>query len=208
MMIKGYFVLGSTGNPVPLNLHPLSPLSLAGNHTKSNTRGHWEIFTQKAPQTVNIPTRDKQVLWWSHPEDNRFAPLISVLDSEPGLNYRSKLLGLQEKLSSPFLGVINNVSTSTHGSLALIGDFTYFGLHDTASGTSYLVWTDDDEDLQKIQQQTLLRYLVFRFPKFPVAFLPGEILCGKWWRWQKSGLLQAFNALELRLNNGSAGSAG
>ncbi len=124
----------------------------------------------------------------------------------PGVNYRAKLLALCDEMPCEFLGMMNNVSTSTHGSLAVLGDVSYFGLYDKVADTSYIVW-GQESDLQTLQRMFPLRYLVYRFPQMPVAFLPGEVLCSKWRRWTKgsSSLLHAFNALEMRLNNGPAG---
>lgn len=205
--MRGYFVLGGKGLPAAID-SPLFFNCALGNLTGSADRGQWKFNSTADPQTINIPTRDKQVVLWSSSENEaqKFYNLVSVLDSEEGVNYRDKLISLKSNFDDSFLGVINNVSISTHGSLALVGDFFYYGLHDVSSGTSYVMWTLDSEDLIQLQRQYPLRYLVFRFPPMPVAFLPGEILCGKWWRWTKSSsLLHAFNALEMRLTNGSTG---
>jgi hypothetical protein len=203
--MRGFFVLGAPGVPAPIDSHIFADV-VVGNHTGSANRGHWRLSDLPESQTINIPTRDKQVILWSSikSEERKFYNLVSVLDSEEGTNYKDKLMTLRSKMDDSFIGIINNISTSTHGSLALVGNFVYYGLHDVSSGTSYILWTEDPEDLFQLQRQYPLRYLVFRFPPMPVVFLPGEILCGKWWRWTKSSsLLHAFNALEMRLNNGS-----
>lgn len=196
-MNVGYFVLGGASKPPPLPLGDLEK-GLKGNHTASRTGGDFFICCDYPKQTVNIPTRDKRVDLWS-PNVSVLAEHIATLDSQPGENYRAKLLPLLKHVSE---GVINNISTANHGSIALLGLPSFYGLHDNQSGSSYLVWCTE-EDLNLLLIQHPLRYLVFRFPSMKVVFIPCELLCSKWWRWTKShSLLHAFNALEMRLNNG------
>jgi hypothetical protein len=200
MTIKGYFVLGGTNPP------QLPVTGFSGNHTGTRTRGQFVISTEHQAVTVNIPSRDKSVAMWA-PEYALTAlqSRIAVLDSEPGPNYRAKLLTLLQDMPADFSAVLSNESTSTHGSLALLGSLTYYGLHDSHTDTSYLFW-GTPEDLLYIQHTNPLRYLLYRFPQMPGVFLPGEVICSKWWRWTRNAsLLQAFNALEMRLNNGPAG---
>jgi len=190
-------VLGGTGNP------PLLPFTgVQGNHTGSRVRGQFCISSDYEAHTVNIPSRDKQVTCWASYAGSALAARLSVLDADPGPNYRAKLLAAVEGLPNVVAALLNT-STSTHGSIALIGSQTsYYGLYDQQSDTSYLLW-GTPEDLRMLQVQAPLRFLVYRFPSMPVVFLPGEAICSKWWRWTKSStLLHAFNALEMRLNNG------
>jgi hypothetical protein len=206
--LKGYFVLNSDGTPPPLDIfHGEPPTS--GNHISARGRGNWSL--SPFPElTVSIPSRDKQVEIRS-PVASQLYQRVSVLDSSPGPTYRSKLLDLLGYMDDlvcegPRIAVLNNISTSTHGSLALLGDFVYFGLHDPQANVSYLMWTTEPGDLPMLQARYPLRYLVYRFPQIPVVFLAGESVCSKWWRWTKSApLLHAFNALEMRLSNGSSG---
>lgn len=201
--MKGYFVLGSANTPPPLSVGTSN--GMAGNHTGSRTRGQFEIFTDVESKVINMPSRDKQVMLWEEtPEETDFVQCMSVIDSEPGTNYREKLLKMLAKLPRNFVGAVNNVSTSTHGSLAILGDLEYFGLHDLQTETSYFVWGTSN-DIRNLQLTNPLRYLLYRFPPMPAVFLPGETTCSKWWRWTKNNpLLHAFNALEMRLNNGQA----
>lgn len=199
-MMRGYFILGSTASDPP----KLSFLGFDGNHVGSKNRGYFVSESDFACQTLNIPSRDKQVLIWYSMERLIFSDLIEKIDSEPGPNYRAKLLAILEILDPAFQGVINNASTSTHGSLALLNPEGCYGLHDNYSSTSYFMWGSEN-DLRSILIANPLRYLVYRFPTMPIVFLPGEIICSKWWKWSKLNLLHAFNALEMRLNNGPAG---
>ena len=205
--MRGYFVLGSKGRPLPLPIFDGDTRS--GNHTKSQNCGQWEI-DKVYGETVNIPSRDKQVEIWS-PQAPALVPFVSVLDSQPGFNYKEKLTDLLGRMSNlsfddPLYAVLNNVSTSTHGSLALLGDFTYYGVYDPQSDTAYLFWTTEPNDLSMLLHRHPMRYQVYRFPSMGIVFLPSERICMKWWRWLKSGsMLQAFTALEWRLANGSPG---
>jgi len=201
MRLTGYFVLGGTGNPPAL---PFTGVA-SGNHTGARARGQFVIDTDLESHTVNIPSRDKTVTSWMSQDGQLIATRLATLDAEPGPNYRTKLISLFEDLPDLF-GALVNVSTSTHGSIALVGEqVRYYGLYDQQSDTSYLLW-GAESDLHTLQRMYPLRYLVYRFPPMRVVFLPGEVICSKWWRWTRNAsLLNAFNALEMRLNNGPSG---
>ena len=204
---RGYFVLGSTNsNPPQLELAPQA-FSVSGNHTGSKYRGEFSVITDFEPRTLHIPSRDKQVeVMVDLLVRPQFLALVEKLDSQPGPNYRSKILTAAESMPTHFYGAVNNVGVSKHGSLAIIdmeNQLKFYGLHDSNSDTSYFMW-GEDEDLRDLQYRNPLRYLVYRFPPMKVVFLPGEAIGSKWWRWTRSNsLLHAFNALEMRLANGS-----
>jgi hypothetical protein len=204
--MKGYFVLGgSRGIPPDLPTFD-TRVSYVGNHTKSKERGKFVICSDLDQMTINMPSRDKQIILWSSKDDHKFFSSMQNLDSEFGINYRSKLLSMVDLLSPDFYGAVNNINVSTHGSIALLGSsISYFGIQDTQSGASYLMW-GTDEDLRALQISSPLRYLIYRFPKTKAVFLPGESICSKWWRWVSNfSTLHAFNALEMRLTNGPTG---
>lgn len=199
-ILKGYFLL--SGSPDP---SLLDDSWITGNHLRSQNRGAFGIHTDWTTSILNIPARDKQVtLWAASDEIEEFAIKMEFIDSSDGHNYKSKLLAMQDTLHFNFRGMVNNVNVSTHGSLALIGDFNYVGVVDQHTQSVYIAWSDtpfqatgyfgsDCDDAN--------RYLVYRLPKMPVVFLPSENICAKWYKWQGSrNMLLAFNALERRLN--------
>lgn len=201
--MKGYFVLGSRMG-IPPDLPTFTP-TYSGNHTKAKGRGKFVICTDLEQDVVNLPSRDKQVLLWSTSPE-KFRARIQVLESTFGVNYRSKILSILDDMPQDFIGAVNNINQSTHGSLAIVGSsISYFGLFDTQSDSAYLMW-GSVEDLRSIQIHSPLRYLVYRFPQTPAVFLVGESVCSKWWRWFSNfNTLHAFNALEMRLTDGPTG---
>ena len=202
-MFQGYFILGGS-NPDEL---PLFKKMYFGNHIGLRNRGTWVFDTDLREETINIPTRDKQVQLFFNDDGGKFNTGMTLIDSSADLpNYRAKLMRLQNTLSDSFLGAINNISTSTHGSLALVTNqipIYVYGLYDTQLGGSYLVWADSPQVVTDILCVQPLRYLIYRFPllESSVLFLPSEAICSKWWRWFKThrSVLHAFNALERRL---------
>lgn len=200
--MKGYLVLGGTN--IPPELPFLKPVVARGNHTGSKFRGQFVLCTTAPSKVLHIPSRDKIVSVWSDGDLESFAQHVGTLDSQSGVNYRSKLASMVEALGPGFTGLINNEGTTNHGSLAIISgaDLFYYGLHDTFSDVSYIMW-GTPKDLDTIRYSYPLRYLVYRFPSMPIVFLPGEAIGSKWWRWTRANsLFQAFNALEMRLANG------
>lgn len=203
--LNGYFALG--GAQIPDDL-PCFKKQYSGNHLNSRSRGQWVIDCDLTPVNMNIPSRDKQVQLFSDVDDNKFLDLMSSIDSEyEEKNYRGKLNLVQQQLASAFTGIVNNISTSTHGSLALITNDTpihFFGLHDTGLNYSYLMWCTDYDYHRVILESQPLRFLLYRMPALVNSsiFLPGEVLCARWWRLSKNhgnNTLYGFNALERRL---------
>lgn len=203
-MLKGYFVLG--GPQLPREL-PCFEGHMKGNHVGSRNRGQWLLDYDLTEHSLHIPSRDKRLHLLSNVDNGAFYTSMETLDSSYGdVNYRAKLQTIQSKLDGAFVGVVNNVSTSTHGSLAIITNETrlhFYGLHDTQLETSYLMWTTDDSLLNKVLDDTPLRYLLYRMPSvcWTSVFLPGEVICSRWWRLLKnhSSHLYAYNALERKL---------
>jgi len=173
--------------------------------------------TDLETHTLSIPSRDKQVqlffnhgAQWlparGHPD---FRDMMSIIDSTDGQNYREKLRHVLGALQPDFIGVVNNVSTSTHRSLAFLAGETpihFYGLHDLKHKGSYLAWSTDLKDIQQllVSDSDPLRYLFYRFPTlaYDTLFLPQERICAQWWTWIKRtdfNALQPFNALERRL---------
>lgn len=202
--MRGYFVLGSRMG-IPPDLPTFEEPTHSGNHTKAKGRGKFVICTDLPQDVINLPSRDKQILLWSTAPE-AFRDRIKVIETTFGTNYRSKILAMLDDLPADFVGIVNNMNVSTHGSLAIVGEsISYYGLFDTQSDSAYLMW-GSDADLRGIQIHSPLRYLVYRFPKTQVVFLVGESVCAKWWRWFSNfNTLHAFNALEMRLTDGPTG---
>ena len=197
--LKGYFVLSGAPDQELLDAEWFT-----GNHTRTNLRGAFGLYTDWEKRVISIPSRDKQVVVWAENHLENFSAYIEHIDAQDGVNYRAKLLNLLTNLPCGFKGVLNNVSTSTHGSLALLGDFHYLGVLDQQQKTSYLVWSDskfDDVGYFGADCEDAKRFLIYRFPRMPVVFLPSENVCAKWRKWAGAplGPLLSFNALEKRL---------
>lgn len=203
-----YFVLGGT-NSAP-RLDTGEPRIIVDSR-----RGHFNAgyFEAVAPElefeaNVHLPSRDKQVSIWTC----SFAPALTcefeTLDSRMReLNYTAKIKQALQNINFEGRAIVVNRSSSSHDSVVLIdtqaSDLGFFGLHDCYANVSYLMW-NTEHGVQNLLQASPLRYLLYRLPKLSVVFLPIEALRSKWWRWSKGGsLLKAFNALEMRLVNGS-----
>jgi hypothetical protein len=203
-MLNGYLALGGAQLPAPL---PCFEASVKGNHIGSRNRGHWVFDTYFQKTVLNIPSRDKQVESFTSTDCSLFSERLSGLDSEnEHLTYKGKLNLILPELSPNFIGIVNNISTSTHGSLALVcrdAGLHFYGLFDTELDYTYLMWTSEAGFLAEVLESKPLRYLVYRMPILTnnSVFLPGEIICSKWWRLTKnhSQVLYALNALERRL---------
>ena len=203
-MINGYFVLG--GPQLPREL-PLFEKHYAGNHIGSRNRGQWVIDSMLPNQSLNIPSRDKTISLLSSTDHVSFQTHMATIDSEYGdSNYRSKLQKMQSSFREDFIGLVNNVSTSTHGSLAIITNalpIHFWGLHDPQLETSYLLWSTAEDFANRVLEVVPLRYLLYRMPSLEhsALFLPGEVICARWWRLLKnhSSHLYAYNALERKL---------
>lgn len=203
-MLNGYFVLG--GPQLPREL-PLFAGNYTGNHVGSRNRGQWVIDCALHKQDLRIPARDKTVSLLSSTAHAEFSNSMSNLDSSYGdSNYKGKLQAIQQELPQDFVGMVNNQSTSTHGSLAVITNdiaINFWGLHDTQLDSSYLVWSNDAGFASRVLEHSPLRYLLYRMPALTHGslFLPGEVICARWWRLLKnhSSHLYAYNALERKL---------
>lgn len=197
---KGYFVLAGTPHQ-----ELIDDEWLLGNHTRNNLRGAFGIHTEWSTRTLNIPSRDKQVMLWADENQlDTFASAMEFIDSHEGPNYRAKLRVLLDSMPTGFRGVINNLNVSTHGSIALLGDFHYLGVFDQQQKTAYLIWDAtpfDNQGYFGADCEDANRYLLYRFPLMPVVFLPSENICAKWRKWSgaPTGMLLCFNALERRL---------
>lgn len=170
-------------------------------------RGRWALNTDLKTNTLSIPSRAKQVQLFYSTDPGTFASLMSTIDSDQGPNYKTKLRTVLENLSPDFTGLVNNISMSTHRSLAILTRETrihFYGLFDTKLKGSYLVWSSDPKEIQPLIDEEPLRYNLYRFPilEHDVVFVPQERLCALWWTWIKRSdysALQPFNALERRL---------
>jgi len=208
-MLNGYFSLGGPQLPIPL---PVFKGTYKGNHINARNRGQWAFDTKFENKSLNIPSRDKRVTIFASSELSEFGSLMEFLDSEyDHANYRGKLNLILPNLSSSFVGIVNNISNSTHGSLAVLTNDTplyFYGLHDVELEYTYLMWTASQEFFQSVLDAKPLRYLVYRMPVLQrgAVFLPGEILCSKWWRLNKNhpSTLYALNAIERRLFGASS----
>ncbi len=205
----GYFLLGSNRNSGTPPQLPFGEPDLIGNHTLSTTRGHHAIFDIKdwSHTEIHIPSRDKKVDLWAASEVEPFSERIKTLDSQfKGQTYATKLGHIIGDLRPDFQAVLVNTNTSSHGNLAILDltrTISFFGIYDTHYEASYLFWGNEG-DVRALFQSSPLRYQLYRFPRIPVVFIASETLCAKWWRWTKNNsLLRAFNALEMRLVNGS-----
>lgn len=204
MELNGYFILGSV--QASSNL-PLFSKACSGSHVGSKSRGIWVVDSSFDSQIVNLPARDKQVQLWSNTGIFEFANLISSLDSSYlGLSYKEKLNGVRSNLTTEFQGTVNNINSSTHGSLALLCNLNpiyLYGLHDTQLDSSYLMWSTNQDFVYSLMEAQPLRYLLYRFPVLEnnAIFIQSEAICSKWWGWLKThkSHLHAFNALEKRL---------
>lgn len=203
MTLRGYFVLGaSTEADLALSKHPIfyNPTAQGSVPMRS---GSWGMVTDLPTTTVNIPTRNKRVQVWANSKAPPFLADLSALDSAAGINYGSKFLSMVDKAPGS-LGFAHN-DNKGQPSIVVFGGLTYFGLHDQKEKVSYLMWTDDLQDLVWVRAQDPLRYLLFRFAMPKVAFLQPNMICSKWRKWAApndlSNLLFAFNALEKRLTN-------
>jgi hypothetical protein len=203
MVLKGYMALG--GGEEVIFPH-FTQYEGEGVGPK---RGRWKMDTDLKTNVLSIPSRDKQVQLFADEERFAFAPLMATIDSTEGQNYRAKLRQVLQELSPRFVGVVNNISTSTHRSLAFITGETpiyFYGLFDTKHKGAYLAWGTDPMDIQPLllSDSDPLRYLIYRFPilMHDALFLPQERVCALWYTWIKRAdysALQPFNALERRL---------
>ena len=183
-MSKGYIGLGGR------QYTPLFPAPL------SDSRAKWGIDPSEwVTATLNIPTRSKQVTILS-PTPLPYLRDIELLDSQDGANYKNKLGCIQEEC-----WLINYDDTQVASGLAVVNSsVAWVGLYDRTLEYAYLAWATEGSDIETLLTSDPLRFLLFRFPEMPVAFLPLRALTSKWYRWSKSGeLLLAFNALERRL---------
>lgn len=171
-------------------------------------RGRWALKTNLFHQAISIPARDKRMGLLSSDDHATFLASMEQLDSQwPDQPYREKLRQVVSQLSGPFVGVVNNFSTSTHHSFALLSramPITLIGLFDSQLRSTYLVWSTDPNQIEQLLQLYPMRFLVYRFPLVvdDALFFPIERLCSRWWRWiQRSDFaaLQPFNALERHL---------
>ena len=200
-MISGYMALGGGHEFV------FSHFTQHHGDGVGPSRGRWAMDTELGSTTLSIPSRDKQVQLFYSTDPGTFASLMSTIDSEEGKNYRTKLKAVLAELSPDFLGAVNNVSTTTHRSLAILTNVTpvhFYGLFDLKLKGAYLTWSDDPLILQRLLQDEPLRFLLYRFPvlQHDAVFLPQERICALWWTWIKRSefsALQPFNALERRL---------
>jgi hypothetical protein len=203
-MISGYFVLG--GPQLPRDL-PLFAKTYKGNHVGNRNRGQWVVDSGLFKQTLNIPSRGKSIELLSSTDHELFAASMATLDSEYGdVNYRSKLQHIQNQFSADFIGMVNNISTSTHGSLAIICNdlpVHFWGLYATEIESAYLLWSTSVDKCSLLLEHSPLHYLQYRMPTLHrnALFLPGEVICARWWRLLKnhSSHLYAYNALERKL---------
>ncbi len=202
----GYFVLGGPGTAPPLFTD--TP-AVQGNHTQSPSRGHHALFDLHGwtHSEIHIPARDKKVdLWMTRPAPD-FEERLKTLDSQyKGQTYTVKLANVIAPEQPDLQVVVLNTNIASHGSLAIC-DLTrtlmFFGIRDTHTQTAYLFW-GAEFNVRALLISNPLRYEIYRFPHIPVVFIASETLCAKWWRWTKNNsLLRAFNALEMRLVNGS-----
>ena len=205
--LNGYFVLGGPST----DLIPLPNFfnHYHGNHIGARSRGSWVIDTNFISHTINLPSRDKQVqvLVSEKRFEALFVELLSSIDSNyVNQNYRTKLTNIQTELDSEFIGIVNNNNIDSHGSMGIVTNTNPFymtGLHDTRFGSSYVLWSTDENFVHKILQSDPLRYLIYRFPTLVNSslFFQSEAVCSKWYRWLKThdSVLHAFNALERRL---------
>lgn len=201
-MIAGSLSLG--GKQVPAVLPVTSTAHTLIEGRVAHRVGHWFLATDLESDVLSIPSRDKQVTLIGHMLNLRSK--IEVIDSSQGENYLAKLidsvvLDAQDPL---FSGVLVNHNTSTHSSMAFAtrSPIYFYGVHDQQADHSYLVWSSEEDVLNRITAHEPMRYLIYRFPVLEngYLFLPFEAVCAKWWRWSRSGTgLLAFNALERRL---------
>ncbi len=190
-MIFGYFVLGGLESDIPEYL-----TTYCDHHLGDRPRGRWHLSTDHQQITINIPSRDKQVMLWSnYPEE--FSTRMSTLDSQfSGLPYLGKLQRSVSSLPLDFEGFVNNRNKDSHSSFAVLvpQGIDTVGLHDPKTGASFLLFSS------VALGPPPERYLLYRFPQTKVLFISSEATCSKWWRWtSKSSVLLAFNALEKRL---------
>lgn len=188
-MFRGYFIL--VGN----NPLPTFSVEVIGTVGSTRDKGGFCLESTLVPQTLSIPSRDKQVILWTSKD---IISRIATIDSFMGsADYQSKLEAMQLAVQ----GVILN--KGQHSSVALLGNFFCYGLFDTQLRSAYYFFTDDDSDLSRVLGSDPLRYLVYRFPLLKTAcFIQSEAVCSKWWRWMKThnSVLHAFNALEHKLH--------
>jgi len=152
-------------------------------------------------QTLNIPSRDKEVqLWATHGND--FMSRLAVIDSWcTGSTYSEKIGMIAHASPANFVGFVNNINSDTHGSVALVcpSGITVTGLYRTDKTGAYLVFHPSAMPAPSLDYNKN-EFLHYRFPEMQSLFLHSESVCAKWWRWTtNSSVLQAFNALERRL---------
>jgi len=194
--MRGYFSL--SGQPTL----PDFRMTHEGPGVGARSLGRWGIATDLGSITLNIPSRDKQVMLW-HRTCPEFVSALATLDSSfQGLTYADKLTRVLTYLPANFVGMVSNISTDTHSSIAVLSNpgLSVCGLVDTKTASSYLLWAPDGQDpTHELRSAHPLRFLVYRMPRLHVLFLPAESVCSKWHRWSKTSALLAFNALERKL---------
>jgi hypothetical protein len=200
-MIRGYVCLG--GGPEVVFPH-FTQYEGDGVGPK---RGRWRMDTDLKTSVLSIPSRDKQVQLFYSTDPGTFAGLMSTIDSSEGQSYKAKLRTVLGELSSDFVGVVNNISTTTHRSLAILTrsePIYFYGLFDLRQKGAYLAFASDPIDIQPLYDSDPGRYLLYRFPVLTddAVFIPQERICALWWTWIRRSdfsALQPFNALERRL---------
>ena len=201
-MIEGSFSLGGR---TPAQAVPGLLETTSGNHLADDRRGSWAFFSDSPELVLSIPSRDKTIRYHTSHPSAHLSLGLSEIDSLEGKNYRAKLLDLSRILHRDSEILVNNVSESTHGSLALVVrdvPLFWYGLQDLENDHSYLVWSTMPCVLARIRENTGSRFLIYRFPtqRDSAVFLPSQAICSRWSRFHRHGsILYSFNAIERRL---------
>lgn len=193
----GSLVIQSQGTPCKLPI--FSEAAQTGSHTPGRFNGTWFWEPDTEPDTVYLPSRDKECLVYGAADC--WSERLRELDTLPGPHY-DKLKHLVGGMAEKGIVCIN--TKGVHGSWTLLnpsGAPLYVAGIKTSFDTQ-LVWADWDF-IPRLRSYDINKYLVYRFGDVGThLFINSQTLCSKWWTWSKasnSHYLKSFNALEVVL---------
>ncbi|QRE00078.1 hypothetical protein [Burkholderia phage BCSR5] len=211
-LLYGAVVLAANSPTQPFKLYEGGE---SGAHFQSRFTGFWYTYSTYEAEVMSLPQRDKLLRIDYMTEEPLYKSLsqkLSQIDSQyEGSRHLNKLHRLQEELDAEdctnYAVMINNASS--HGYFAFLSrqiPIYLYGMVSTVNGSVQLLWSTEDDVVDRVRSLHPLRYVFFRFPPIidrPV-FLPTQAVCSHWWRWTSSfqselSMLRAFNALDVRL---------
>lgn len=212
----GSLVLSAT---TPLQPFPMfnDARTLNGNFTNGRYRGSYSLLMPEAEEDhIALPARGKYMVAYTmgYPLDAQ-AIARGIVRQLPDLDarfedarqlYKSQQLMNEIDIPShpPYVVVINNMKEHPYFNILVQRTTLHLiGVFDTVNRSVRLVFTTDDEFIERVKAEDFTRYVFYRFA--PVRdrpiFLHTQSLISRWYFWARAfrgpeGVLKCFNVLE------------